>query len=219
MLTAGRRRCAAPAVAVAVAALITPRKATQDAEQNLCPTPPTRPVCDEAARLAPPPQSPPGLERARLLGLDTAEEEVLAQLELDLLARLATHVGEGDDQRASRGRELLAQGLDRQKAGEMGGFGNGALEHLKQWRGAPRGPASSWECRAARSRQARPEEAQETSWGADPDCTLTMRLHRPLGDDVVRLPGRDVGVARGDDGAAVVRLLERRRAECAARSV
>ena len=31
---------------------------------------------------------------------------------------------------------------------------------------APSGPASSWECRAARSRQARPEEAQEPSWGA-----------------------------------------------------
>eukprot|EP00964_Phaeocystis_antarctica_P013141 scaffold7206_cov57-Phaeocystis_antarctica.AAC.2 len=30
---------------------------------------------------------------------------------------------------------------------------------------APRGPASSWECRAAQSRQARPEEAQEPSWG------------------------------------------------------
>ena len=27
-------------------------------------------------------------------------------------------------------------------------------------------PASSWECRAARSRQARPEEAQEPSWGS-----------------------------------------------------
>ena len=31
---------------------------------------------------------------------------------------------------------------------------------------APSGSASPWECRAARSRQARPEEAQEPSWGA-----------------------------------------------------
>ena len=30
-------------------------------------------------------------------GLDAAEEEVLAQLQLDLLARLAAHVAEGDD--------------------------------------------------------------------------------------------------------------------------
>ena len=30
---------------------------------------------------------------------------------------------------------------------------------------APTGPASSWECRAAQSRQARPEEAQEPSSG------------------------------------------------------
>jgi len=31
--------------------------------------------------------------------------------------------------------------------------------------GAPSGPASSWECRAALSRQACPEEAHEPSWG------------------------------------------------------
>ena len=30
---------------------------------------------------------------------------------------------------------------------------------------APSGSASPWECRAAQSRQARPEEAQEPSWG------------------------------------------------------
>ena len=34
------------------------------------------------------------------------------------------------------------------------------------WAPAPGGPASSWECRAAQSRQARPEEAQEPSWGS-----------------------------------------------------
>eukprot|EP00964_Phaeocystis_antarctica_P024047 scaffold13457_cov56-Phaeocystis_antarctica.AAC.4 len=31
---------------------------------------------------------------------------------------------------------------------------------------APSGSASSWECRAVGSRQARPEEAQAPSWGA-----------------------------------------------------
>eukprot|EP00964_Phaeocystis_antarctica_P096583 scaffold62868_cov28-Phaeocystis_antarctica.AAC.1 len=50
---------------------------------------------------------------------------------------------------------------------------------------APRGPASSWECRAAQSRQARPEEAQEASWGAAKRGTLTMlrccRRIAPLG--------------------------------------
>ena len=31
---------------------------------------------------------------------------------------------------------------------------------------APSGPASFWESRAAQSRQARPEKAQEPSWGS-----------------------------------------------------
>eukprot|EP00964_Phaeocystis_antarctica_P091265 scaffold58506_cov33-Phaeocystis_antarctica.AAC.1 len=35
---------------------------------------------------------------------------------------------------------------------------------------APRVPASSWECRAAQSRQARPEEAHEASWVVDEDA-------------------------------------------------
>ena len=34
---------------------------------------------------------------------------------------------------------------------------------------APSGWASLWECRAAQSRQARPEEAQEPSWGGGTD--------------------------------------------------
>ena len=50
------------------------------------------------------------------------------------------------------------------EGGEIGGFGGGKLEHPRQWLGAQCGPASSWECRAAQSRQARPEEAQELSW-------------------------------------------------------
>ena len=31
--------------------------------------------------------------------------------------------------------------------------------------GVPSGPVSPWECRATLSHQARPEEAQEPSWG------------------------------------------------------
>eukprot|EP00964_Phaeocystis_antarctica_P067503 scaffold40866_cov44-Phaeocystis_antarctica.AAC.1 len=44
--------------------------------------------------------------------------------------------------------------------------------------GASSGTASSWECRAAQSRQARPEEAQEPSGGPAQErggCTLSMR--------------------------------------------
>ena len=49
------------------------------------------------------------------------------------------------------------------KRGEIGDFGGGSLEHLRPWQGSRRpGP---WECRAARGRQARPEEVQESSWG------------------------------------------------------
>ena len=43
--------------------------------------------------------------------------------------------------------------------------------------GAPTGPASSRECRAARSRQARAEEAKRASWGAAKGGTLTMPQH------------------------------------------
>ena len=50
------------------------------------------------------------------------------------------------------------------KGSEIGGFGGGELEHPKQWLGAG-GPASSWECRTAQSRQGRSEEAKEPSWG------------------------------------------------------
>ena len=48
----------------------------------------------------------------------------------------------------------------------MGGFGGGYLEHPRQWLGARwTGRPLYWEYRAAQSRQARPEEAQEPSWG------------------------------------------------------
>ena len=49
----------------------------------------------------------------------------------------------------------------------MGGFGGGALEQPRRWAARPVGrPLYPWECRAAQSRQACPEEAQEPSWGA-----------------------------------------------------
>ena len=43
---------------------------------------------------------------------------------------------------------------------ELRGFGGGLLEQLRRDGGAPSSWASPWECRAARGRQARPEEAQ-----------------------------------------------------------
>ena len=45
------------------------------------------------------------------------------------------------------------------KGGEIGGFGGGLLEHPRQWLGAQWRGLFPWECRAAQSRQARPEEA------------------------------------------------------------
>ena len=57
---------------------------------------------------------------------------------------------------------------------------------------APSGPASSWECRAAQSRQARPEEAQEPSWGAAKAGTLstsTTRRCRAALEHLVARPG------------------------------
>ena len=43
----------------------------------------------------------------------------------------------------------------------------------------PSGLASYWECRTAQSHQARPEEAQEPSWGTAKGDALTMlALHR-----------------------------------------
>eukprot|EP00964_Phaeocystis_antarctica_P071048 scaffold43301_cov57-Phaeocystis_antarctica.AAC.2 len=43
---------------------------------------------------------------------------------------------------------------------------------------APSGWASLWECRAARRCQARPEEAQEPSWGAAKGWGALTMLHR-----------------------------------------
>eukprot|EP00964_Phaeocystis_antarctica_P039296 scaffold22481_cov49-Phaeocystis_antarctica.AAC.1 len=46
---------------------------------------------------------------------------------------------------------------------------------------APRGPASPWEYRAAQSRQARPEEAQEPSWGTGKGSTFDHAAPRRRG--------------------------------------
>ena len=48
----------------------------------------------------------------------------------------------------------------------------------------------TWECRAAQSRQARPEEAQEPSWGAAKGDSLTMLRHSTLA--IERAHGRRV---------------------------
>jgi hypothetical protein len=56
----------------------------------------------------------------------------------------------------------------------MGGFGGGCSSSSRGSGWAPSGPASPWECRAARSHQARPEEAQEASWGAAKEGTLAL---------------------------------------------
>ena len=48
-------------------------------------------------------------------------------------------------------------------ASGIGGFGGGLLEHLRQWLGAQWPDLSPWASRAVQSRQARPEEAQESS--------------------------------------------------------
>ena len=52
------------------------------------------------------------------------------------------------------------------KGSGIGGFRGGWLEHPRQWLGAQWPGFSPWVCRAARSHQAHPEEAQEPSWGA-----------------------------------------------------
>ena len=45
---------------------------------------------------------------------------------------------------------------------------------------AANGPASPWEWRAAQSHRARPEEAQEPSWGTGQAALLTMLRRSPL---------------------------------------
>ena len=50
------------------------------------------------------------------------------------------------------------------KGGEIGGFEAGWLEHPRQWLGTQWPGLTLRVCRASQS-QARPEEAQEPSWG------------------------------------------------------
>ena len=66
--------------------------------------------------------------------------------------------------------------------------------------GAPSGRASLWECRAAQSRQARPEEPQGASWGTAKEGTLTVLVHdapshtQPCASSLVRSKGRAIGM-------------------------
>ena len=59
------------------------------------------------------------------------------------------------------------------KGGEIGGFGGGSLEHPRQRLGA-KWVGLCLECRAAWSRQARPGEALEPSWGTAKRASLTV---------------------------------------------
>ena len=72
--------------------------------------------------------------------------------------------------RAARAAVQVArQGLVRAcmvKGGEIGGFGGGWLKHLRRRLGAQWPGLLPCVSRAAQSRRARPEEAQEPSWGA-----------------------------------------------------
>eukprot|EP00964_Phaeocystis_antarctica_P016631 scaffold9156_cov57-Phaeocystis_antarctica.AAC.2 len=58
--------------------------------------------------------------------------------------------------------------------GEMGGFGGGYLEHPRQWLGTQWAGLVLGVGRASQSRQARPGEAQEPSWGTAKGGALTM---------------------------------------------
>ena len=60
------------------------------------------------------------------------------------------------------------------RGGGIGGFGAGWLEQPGPSGGAPSGRASRplWECRSARSRQARPEKAREPRAGALPGGSI-----------------------------------------------
>ena len=84
---------------------------------------------------------------------------------------------------SSRGTPV--ENLGGQKVAEsVATFGGGELEPPRRWRGAPvagrpSGWASLWECRAARSRQARAEEARGASWGAAEGGTLSVLAHDP----------------------------------------
>ena len=115
---------------------------------------------------------------------------------------------DGNDDPRQRGTAWMAKG------GGIGGVGGGALEQPRQWTGRPVGrPLYPWECRAALSRQARPEEAQEPSWGAAAKgaalcaCCGAAAAMRPLAlhaaevvVEYLRLPLLVERVLRGEDG-------------------
>ena len=57
----------------------------------------------------------------------------------------------------------------RVKRSRIGDFRGGSLEQLRPWLG----PGPPWDCRAAQSHQACPEEAQGASWPAKEDVQGT----------------------------------------------
>ena len=86
----------------------------------------------------------------------------------------------------------------------------GSIKHARRWHGAQRAGhflgvpsrpelATSWECRAAQSRQARPEEAQEPSSGT----ARGRRLSTP------ELPELRRGGGRGSRPALRLEILGR----------
>ena len=80
----------------------------------------------------------------------------------------------------------LWPGRSKVKAGEIGDFGGSSLEHPRRWLDArpPGGWASPWECRAAQSRQLRPEKVQEPSWGAANKGVIATLLPMLSGRDM-----------------------------------
>jgi len=103
---------------------------------------------------------------------------------------------DGNDDPRQRGTAWMAKG------GGIGGVGGGALEQPRQWTGRPVGrPLYPWECRAAQSRQARPEEAQEPSWG---DAAQAAALRCCVAVELRSVEGREADLrrpeARVEDG-------------------
>ena len=64
---------------------------------------------------------------------------------------------------------------DLQQPSCLHGKGSRWNRRLRRRRARPVGRSSAWECRAAQRHEARPEEAQEPSWGAAQRGALTMR--------------------------------------------
>ena len=75
----------------------------------------------------------------------------------------------------------------RANGGDIGGLGGGSLEHPRPWLGAQWAGLSLWECRAAQSRQARPEEAQEPEPEPEPGHCREARLTVLAGEQLVQV--------------------------------